>query len=316
MGLLQDGKWVDQWYNSKDGRFHRQESRFRHQLGSDDFPAESGRYHLYVSMACPWAHRALIFRHLKGLEPHISVSSVAPLMLENGWEFSREHPDHLYGADFLYQLYLKAAPDYEGRVTVPLLWDKKTGQIVNNESAEIVRMFNSAFDALTGNREDYYPQELRAEIDRINERVYHSVNNGVYKAGFATEQQVYEEAVGELFEALHWLEELLATRRYLAGGRLTEADWRLFTTLIRFDPVYHGHFKCNLQRLSDFPNLFAYMRELWQIPGIAQSVKFDQIKQHSYGSHKQINPKGIVPLGPEQNLHSPHGRNQLDGEST
>ncbi len=313
MGLLQDGKWVDQWYNSKDGRFHRQESRFRHELGSDEFPAESGRYHLYVSMACPWAHRALIFRHLKGLEPHISVSSVAPLMLENGWEFSREHPDHLYGSDFIYQLYLKAAPDYEGRVTVPLLWDKKTGQIVNNESAEIIRMFNSAFDALTGNREDYYPQELRAEIDRINERVYHSVNNGVYKAGFATEQQVYEEAVGELFESLHWLEELLGTRRYLAGGRLTEADWRLFTTLIRFDPVYHGHFKCNLQRLSDFPNLFAYMRELWQIPGIAQSVKFDQIKEHYYGSHKQINPMGIVPLGPEQNLHSPHGRNQLDG---
>ncbi len=314
MGLIVNGRWVDKWYDTKStgGEFKRQESRFRHWIGEDgeSYAPESGRYHLYVSLACPWACRTLILRRLKGLEPHISVSVVKPLMLENGWEFGEEG-DPLYGLDFLYQLYLRAAPDYEGRVTVPVLWDKKTETIVNNESAEIIRILNSAFDGLTGNDRDYYPDDLRDAIDTVNERVYRDINNGVYRAGFATTQEAYETAYRELFAALDWAEGILADNRYLTGNRLTEADWRLFTTLVRFDAVYHGHFKCNRQRLEEFPNLSQYLRDLYQHPGVAETVDFHHIKTHYYGSHKTINPTGIVPAGPELDLNRPHNRERL-----
>ena len=300
MGLLQNGKWIDQWYDTdgNKGEFRRQESRFRDWLSPDPaarFPAESGRYHLYVSLACPWAHRTLIFRALKGLTEHIGVTVVKPLMLEHGWELQ----DDQYGLSYLYELYLKADPAYEGRVTVPVLWDKQSRTIVSNESAEIIRMFNSAFNVLTGNKLDFYPEQKRQEIDELNERIYHSVNNGVYKAGFATEQAAYEEAFYELFDSLDWLEARLSTQRYLTGEHITEADWRLFTTLIRFDAVYVGHFKCNRQRLADYPALSGYLRDLYQVDGVAETVNFEHIKQHYYGSHKTINPSGIVPLGPE-----------------
>ena len=300
MGLLQNGKWIDQWYDTdgNKGEFRRQESRFRDWLSPDPaarFPAESGRYHLYVSLACPWAHRTLIFRALKGLTEHIGVTVVKPLMLEHGWELQ----DDQYGLSYLYELYLKADPAYEGRVTVPVLWDKQSRTIVSNESAEIIRMFNSAFNVLTGNKLDFYPEQKRQEIDELNERIYHSLNNGVYKAGFATEQAAYEEAFYELFDSLDWLEARLSTQRYLTGEHITEADWRLFTTLIRFDAVYVGHFKCNRQRLADYPALSGYLRDLYQVDGVAETVNFEHIKQHYYGSHKTINPSGIVPLGPE-----------------
>lgn len=327
MGLLIDGKWHDKWYDTDKtgGKFEREAARFRNWVTADGSPgpdgeggfkAESGRYHLYVSMACPWAHRTLIFRKLKGLEKHISVSVVHPDMVENGWEFrpdSEQHRDHLHGFRFMHQVYTKAAPEYSGRVTVPTLWDKKKETIASNESAEIIRMFNSAFDGLEGVRTDldFYPGELQEEIDTVNARVYDTVNNGVYKAGFATAQDKYEEAYNALFDSLDWLEERLSSQRYLVGGRLTEADWRLFTTLIRFDAVYYSHFKCNRQRISDFPALSAYVRDLYQVPSVAETVDIDQIKRHYYVSQRTINPTQIVPVGPELDFDSPHGRESL-----
>ncbi len=318
MGLLQNGQWVDKWYDTRSsgGEFRRQDSRFRNWVttdgaagatGREGFRAEAGRYHLYVSLACPWAHRTLIFREIKGLRELVDVSVVQPLMLNNGWELANDQ----YGLDYLYQLYLKADPAYEGRVTVPVLWDKQTRTIVSNESADIIRMFNSAFDALTGNTGDYYPRALRAQIDAVNERVYETINNGVYRAGFATSQQAYEEAYYKLFDALDWVEATLARQRYLAGDALTEADWRLFTTLIRFDAVYHGHFKTNRQRIADFPAISNYVRELYQYPGVAQTVNFAHIKQHYYASHVTINPTQVVPLGPEQDFTLPHDRSRF-----
>jgi putative glutathione S-transferase len=301
MGLIQNGGWVDQWYDtdSTGGKFQRQDSAFRDHVGAKDhrYPVASGRYHLYVSLACPWAHRTLVFRVLKSLEAHISVSVVDPLMLEHGWAFNEGDP--LYGKHYLYELYLKAAPSYEGRVTVPVLWDKKTETIVNNESGDIIRILNSKFNCLTGNTDDYYPEHLRAEIDAVNERVYHDVNNGVYKAGFATKQSVYEAEYDRVFAALDWLEARLVDNDYLVGNQLTEADWRLWTTLVRFDPVYHGHFKLNRRRLAEYPNLSGFVHRLMAVPGIAQTVHLDDIKQHYYGSHETINPTGIVPKGPE-----------------
>jgi putative glutathione S-transferase len=318
MGLLQNGQWVDQWYDTKgsDGEFRRQDSRFRNWLttnggvgpsGEPGFKAEKGRYHLYVSLACPWAHRTLIFRRLKQLEEYIDVTVVDPIMLENGWEMT----DPLYGLDFLYQLYLKADANYEGRVTVPVLWDKQTQTIVSNESSEIIRMFNSAFNELTGDTDDYYPQALHEAIHTLNDRIYDSINNGVYRAGFATTQAAYEEAFYQLFDSLDWVEGLLSRQRYLAGDQLTEADWRLFTTLIRFDAVYFGHFKTNRQRLADYPAISAYVRELYQVQGVAETVNFDHIKTHYYASHRTINPTGVVPVGPEQDFTLPHGRETL-----
>jgi len=267
-------------------------------------------------MACPWAHRTLIFRKLKGLEPHIGVSVVHPDMVENGWEFRPQddrHRDHLYNSEFMHQIYTRAAPDYSGRVTVPVLWDKQQETIVSNESADIIRMFNSAFNELDGVNADldFYPEAVRAEIEAINERVYHTVNNGVYKAGFATAQDKYEQAYNELFDSLDWLEEVLAERRYLTGSRLTEADWRLFTTLIRFDAVYYSHFKCNRQQIRDYPNLSGYLRELYQVPGVAETVDIGQIKRHYYVSQRTINPTQIVPVGPALDFSLPHGRESV-----
>jgi putative glutathione S-transferase len=316
MGLLVDGQWKDQWYDTKksEGKFVRQDSMFRDTIEASadaKFPAESGRYHLYVSLACPWAHRTLIFRTLKGLEQHISVSVVSPDMLENGWEFGQYDSateDHLFGFDYMHQVYTKVLPDITTRVTVPVLFDKHTNQIVNNESADIIRILNTAFNELTGNHVDYYPSELHEQIDLINSYVYDNINNGVYKSGFATTQAAYEDAVVALFNALDKVEAILAKQRYLVSDVLTEADWRLFTTLIRFDPVYVGHFKCNLKQIADYPNIFNYMKELYQIEGIAQTTNFDHIKRHYYFSHTMINPTQVVPKGPEQNLLSPHNR--------
>ncbi|MDX1451897.1 MAG: glutathione S-transferase family protein [Oleiphilaceae bacterium] len=315
MGLLVKGEWRDQWYDTEgdEGEFVRQDSRFRKWITPDgaesEFQAESQRYHLIVSLACPWAHRTLIFRKLKGLEAHIPVTIVQPEMLENGWEFSEE--DRFLGLHYLYQLYQKAQADYSGRVTVPVLWDTHTQTIVNNESAEIIRMFNSAFNALTGDTQDFYPAALRADIDQVNAEVYESINNGVYKAGFATRQNVYEKHAGRLFEALDALDQRLATQRYLCGSYLTEADWRLFTTLVRFDAVYFGHFKTNLRRIADYAHLSGYLRDLYQHPGVAETVDFEHIKTHYYYSHDTINPTRIVPLGPDLNLSAPHGREVL-----
>ena len=319
MGLLVDGKWQDKWYDTSKngGKFERQASKFRDNVSNDEdakYPVESGRYHLYVSLACPWAHRALIFRKLKGLKEHIDVSVVHPEMLDNGWEF-KEYPgstgDKLYGFDYAHQIYTKAKPEITTRVTVPILWDKQTETIVNNESAEIIRIFNSGFNALTSNDDDYYPEALRQEIDDINEMVYHDINNGVYKAGFATTQKAYEEAVNALFHALDIVDERLSKQRYLVGSNITEADWRLFTTLIRFDAVYHGHFKCNKKQIADYPNIYGYMKELYQVPGVAETVNFDHIKRHYYFSHTMINPTQIIPVGPEQDLMSAHGRENI-----
>ena len=310
MGLIVDGKWVDQWYDTKasKGEFVRQDSAFRHEISHEGpYQPESGRYHLYVSLACPWAHRTLIFRKLKGLEEHISVSVVCPLMFKNGWEFT-EHGDPLYGKNYLYELYLKAKPDYQGRVTVPILWDKKTETIVNNESSEIIRQFNTAFNGLTGNQDDYYPEALRGTIDEWNTLIYDTVNNGVYRAGFATTQEAYEGAYHKLFDTLDQLESHLARHRYIAGTQITEADWRLFTTLVRFDAVYHGHFKTNRNQIKDFPNLSNYLRELYQIDGIAETVDFKHIKDHYYRSHDTINPTGVVPLGLPEYLKISHTR--------
>ena len=327
MGLLVDGRWQDKWYeSSKDGAFQREQAQRRNwvtadgqpgQSGEGGFTAEAGRYHLYVSLACPWAHRTLILRKLKGLENLIDVSVVSWLMLENGWTFDTalgSTGDKLDHFDFMHQRYTADTPDYTGRVTVPVLWDKKLKRIVSNESAEIIRMFNRAFDDLTGNDLDFYPAPLRSEIDALNERIYPAVNNGVYRAGFATSQQAYEEAFDEVFAELDHLEQVLDANRYLSGEYLTEADVRLFTTMIRFDAVYHGHFKCNLRRIADYPNLSNWLRELYQWPGIAETVDFQHIKNHYYGSHKTINPTGVVPKGPEQDFTVAHDRARLSGK--
>jgi putative glutathione S-transferase len=322
MGLLVDGNWVDRWYDTRStgGRFERQQQAFRSWVTADGgagpsgdggFAAEPGRYHLYVSLACPWAHRTLILRALKGLEPHIGVSVVHWHMGEHGWTFADGPgvlPDPLHGAQRLYELYQRADPAFTGRVTVPVLWDKAREAIVNNESADIVRIFNSAFDGVGAVPGDYYPEPLRQEIDVINQRVYETLNNGVYRCGFATSQAAYDEAVYPLFETLDWLEDLLGRRRYLAGDALTEADVRLFTTLVRFDPVYHGHFKCNLRRLVDLPNLWAYTRALYQHPKIRPTVDFHHIRHHYYESHPKVNPSGVVPAGPVLDFDAPHGR--------
>lgn len=315
MGLLIDGRWHDQWYDTKatGGAFVRSASRFRQWVradGSTPFRPEMGRYHLYVSYACPWAHRTLIVRALKRLEDVITVSVVEPLMLANGWELA-PGADPLNGVRFLHEIYTKADPLYSGRVTVPVLWDRETGTIVNNESAEIIRMLNGEFDAFGDATLDLYPEALRGEIDSINEFVYDRVNNGVYKAGFATSPDKYEAAFDALFAALDSLDERLSRQRYLTGSVLTEADWRLFTTLVRFDAVYVGHFKCNLQRIADYPHLSGYLRELYQVPGVRETVHFDHIKHHYYGSHATINPTGIVPKGPALDLDAPHGRDSL-----
>ncbi|MDC0739245.1 glutathione S-transferase family protein [Cognatishimia sp. SS12] len=323
MGLLVDGKWHDKWYDTKKsgGKFERSESQFRNWITADGsagpsgkggFAAESGRYHLYVSMACPWAHRTLIFRKLKGLEDHISVSVVHPDMLSNGWTFETDAfgatGDTLFGSEFAHQIYTRADPEYSGRVTVPILWDKKQGTIVSNESSEIIRMFNSAFDALTGNTLDFWPEAERDAIEKVNARVYDTVNNGVYKCGFATSQSAYDDAVTPLFDTLDWLEERLSKTRYLMGDQLTEADWRLFTTLIRFDPVYHLHFKCNRKRLIDYPNLWAYTRDLYQHADVAETVNLPHIVRHYHYSHESINPHRILPINPVLDYLAPHGR--------
>ncbi len=316
------------WRNSiEDGEYRRKDSQFRHWItaegsagisGDSGFKAEAGRYHLYVSLACPWAHRTLVFRKLKGLEDLITVSVVHPDMLTKGWSFKHDQEsmrlygttgDQLYASDFLSEIYLDSCKGYCGNITVPVLWDKKQQTIINNESSEIIRIFNSAFNHMTSNKLDFYPEPLRGEIDNINDLVYHSINNGVYKTGFATTQQAYESNCKKLFDALHFVDERLSKQRYLAGDQLTEADWRLWTTLIRFDSVYHTHFKCNIQLLKDFANLYQFMLELYQYPGIAGSTNMAHIKRHYYASHLSINPYGIVPLGHEQDWTIPHIRN-------
>lgn len=328
MGLLIKGEWRDQWYDTEasGGEFVRESAQCRNWVTADGdnppegaraFPAQAGRYHLYVSLACPWAHRTLIFRKLKGLEALIGVSVVSPLMLEHGWTFDRDSGstgDHLHDSAFMHQVYTRHQRDYSGRVTVPVLWDTQTGCIVSNESADIIRMFNAAFDGLTGNTLDFYPPELRGEIDLINARVYDTVNNGVYRAGFATRQAAYEKAFDALFATLDILNERLSRQRYLLGERLTEADWRLFTTLVRFDAVYFGHFKCNLRRIEDYAQLSAYLRDLYQYPGVAETVNLDHIQRHYYYSHDTINPARIVPKGPLLDFTRPHGREHLGGQ--
>ncbi|MCS4258300.1 putative glutathione S-transferase [Pseudomonas protegens] len=327
MGLLIEGRWHDQWYESgKDGAFQREQAQRRNWVTADGrpgpsgeggFAAEAGRYHLYVSLACPWAHRTLILRKLKGLEKLIDVSVVSWLMRENGWTFDTAYGssgDPLDHFDFMHQRYTADTADYTGRVTVPVLWDKQRQCIVSNESAEIIRMFNSAFDGLTGNTLDFYPQPLRSKVDELNGRIYPALNNGVYRAGFATSQKAYETAFDDVFAELDALEALLGTQRYLAGEYLTEADVRLFTTLIRFDAVYYSHFKCNLRRIADYPNLSNWLRELYQWPGIAQTVDFTHIKGHYYASHTTINPTGIVPKGPLQDFSRAHDRQRLSGQ--
>jgi putative glutathione S-transferase len=322
MGLLVDGEWHTDWYDTSatKGRFVRKDASFRNWItrdgspgpsGEGGFPAEAGRYHLYVSMACPWAHRTLVFRRLKGLEEMISVSVVNAFMGDEGWTFDAGDdvvPDTVNNKSRLHEIYTLARPDYSGRVTVPVLWDKELNTIVSNESSEIIRMFNSAFDQVGATPGDYYPEALREEIDALNDFVYPNVNNGVYRAGFATTQKAYEEAVADVFAALDQLEERLADRRYLIGEEITEADWRLFTTLVRFDAVYVGHFKCNIRRIVDYPNLWGYLRDLYQQPGIAETVRIDNIKEHYYASHETINPTGVVPVGPELDFTTPHGR--------
>jgi len=322
MGYLRDGVWHrGSLPEGGGGEFRRKNSAFRRWITADGgpgpdggrgFAAESGRYHLYVSYACPWAHRALIFRALKGLAPHVSVDVVHPLLGEDGWSFDTGFPgatgDRLGGRRFLREVYLDHDPKVTSRVTVPVLWDKAGGTIVSNDSAEIIRMLNSAFDAITGNARDFSPPGLRAEIDAVNARVYDGFNNGVYRAGFARTQAAYDAAAADVFATLDWLEARLAGRRWLVGDRPTEADWRAATTLFRFDLVYHGHFKCNRRRIIDYPNLWAYARELYQWPGVADTVRFDHIAFHYYASHRGINPSGIVPVGPALDWRAPHGR--------
>ena len=325
MGLLIDGNWSTAWYDSTktQGQFVRETANFRNWItpdgtagptGEAGFAAESGRYHLYVSHACPWAHRTIIFRQIKQLASHISVSVVHPLMLENGWNFDRDaHAtgDHLFGKNFLHEVYTHGHPKASGRVTVPVLWDKYSQKIVSNESSEIIRMFNSAFNEMTGNHDDYWPMVERHDIEHVNQDIYENINNGVYKAGFATSPNAYADAVAALFAALDRMEARLERQRYLMGAHITEADWRFFTTLVRFDPVYVGHFKCNIRRIADYPALLGYLRDLYQLPGIAETVVMDHIKQHYYQSHRQINPTGIVPMGPYLDYGAPHGREAL-----
>ncbi|WP_120504046.1 glutathione S-transferase family protein [Sulfitobacter mediterraneus] len=323
MGLLVDGKWQDKWYDTKstDGAFKRSAAKFRNWITADGttgpsgeagFKAESGRYHLYVSYACPWAHRALIFRALKGLEDHITISAVHPDMLGEGWTFADDFDgatgDTLFGYPYARDVYTRADPKFTGRVTVPILWDKTQNTIVSNESSEIIRMFNSAFDGITGNTDDYWPVQMRAQIEAVNDRIYGTFNNGVYKAGFATTQTAYDAAIVPLFETLDWIEDILSKNRYLIGDQITEADWRLFTTLVRFDPVYHQHFKCNRKRIVDYPNIWAYTRELYQQPGVAGTVNFDHIVRHYHYSHDTINPNRIIPINPLLDFDAPHGR--------
>ncbi len=325
MGLLKNGKWHTDWYDTEasDGEFVREDSGFRDWViapGSSapadrrGFAAASGRYHLYVSYACPWAHRTLIFRRLKDLEPHIGLSVVDAEMLDDGWSFSRGfeyNEDAIHHADHLYELYQRARKDYTGRVTVPVLWDRERDTIVSNESSEIIRMFNSAFDEITGNRLDFYPEALRSEIDEINAFVYERINNGVYRSGFATSQDAYQKAFDRLFSALDDIEKRLSGQRYLVGEQITEADWRLFTTLVRFDAVYVGHFKCNRNRIADFPALSEYLRDLYQVPGVAGTLVMDHIKTHYYYSHQMINPTRIVPAGPSLDFSAGHNRERL-----
>lgn len=322
MGLLVDGQWQDKWYDTdkNKGEFKREEAQLRNWVTADGsagptgeggFAAEVGRYHLYVSLACPWAHRTLIFRTLKGLEDIITVSVVSPDMLENGWCFDTENHstgDALFDKQFMHQIYTLNKSDYSGRVTVPVLWDKQQGKIVSNESADIIRMFNSAFDEITGNNLNFYPQHLHDDINEINDLVYNNINNGVYKAGFATKAKAYEQAFDDLFTALDKVEAILTKQRYLVGDTLTEADWRLFTTLIRFDSVYVGHFKCNLRTIESYPALSNYLRELFQVKGVSSTVDFYHIKRHYYFSHTMINPTQIVPKGPEIDYFRPHNR--------
>ena len=327
MAQLVDGIWTDIPRDTKStgGAYKRKESVYRNWITADGSPgpegeggyeAEPDRYHLYVCYACPWAHRTLIFRKLKSLENLISYSACHPLNIEEGWDFSHgSKPDTLNGIKFLHELYTKADPKYTGRVTVPTLWDKKRQTIVNNESSEIIRMFNSAFNDVGASGPDYYPEALRSEIDEVNDRIYQTFNNGVYRSGFATTQEAYEQAVTALFDTLDYLENRLANQRYLVGNQLTEADWRLFPTLIRFDAVYFGHFKCNLRRIVDYPNLIAYTRDLYQVPGIADTVKIDEYKAHYYGSHLSINPTGIIPKGPVLDFSAPHGRENLGSKA-
>ena len=325
MGLLVNGTWQDKWYDTGEtgGKFVRQDAVYRNWVTADGSPgpsgeagfkAEAGRYHLYVSLACPWAHRTLIVRKLKKLTDAIGVSVVDPRMLSEGWIFTEEWPDDLFGARRLYEIYLKADPDFTGRVTVPVLWDKQRQTIVSNESSEIIRMLNSAFDAFGDTTLDFYPEALRAEIDAVNQPIYETVNNGVYRAGFATTQEAYDEAFKALFRTLDDLDVRLGEQRFLVGDRLTEADWRLFTTLVRFDAVYFGHFKCNNRRIADYPNLSGYLRDLFQMPGVKETVNFDHIKTHYYYSHATINPTRIVPLGPLLILDAPHDRDRFGGE--
>lgn len=326
MGHLVDGVWKDQWYDTEStgGAFKRSTSRYRNWItadgsagptGESGFKAEAGRYHLYVSLACPWAHRTLIFRAIKGLTDHIGVSVVHPDMLSDGWTFDPDFPgatgDTLYGLPFARDIYLKADPKASGRVTVPILWDTQRETVVSNESSEIIRMLNSAFDGLTGDTQDFWPVALRDEIEAVNERVYDTVNNGVYKSGFATTQEAYDAAVVPLFDSLDWLEGRLSQQRCLVGDRITEADWRLFTTLVRFDSVYHLHFKCNRRRIIDYPNLWAYTRELYQQPGVAETVNLDHIVRHYHYSHETINPYRIIPINPVLDFDAPHGRDHL-----
>lgn len=322
MGLLVEGKWQDVWYDTKStqGAFKREQAQLRNWVtatgeagptGHAGFKAESGRYHLYVSLACPWAHRTLIFRHLKGLEAHIGVSVVSPDMLSSGWTFDKatgSTGDDLFEYEFMHQIYTRNSPNYTGRVTVPVLWDKKQNCIVSNESSEIIRMFNSAFNDLTGDTQDFYPDALSTTIDELNDLIYDKVNNGVYKAGFATSQCVYEEAYQALFSTLDQLELKLATSRYLTGDKITEADWRLFTTLVRFDAVYFGHFKCNKQQIEQYPNLSGYLRDLYQVADVASTLDFYHIKRHYYFSHTGINPTQVVPSGPNLDYTTPHNR--------
>ena len=325
MGLLQEGRWVDHRLNTSKtgGRFVRRAPQFRNWVtvdgsagpsGDAGFKAEAGRYHLYVSLACPWAHRTLIFRALKGLEGMISISVVHWFMADQGWTFKPGEdvvPDTVNGSEFMFQVYTAAKPDYSGRVTVPVLWDKKNKTIVSNESPEIIRMFNSAFDGIGATLGDFYPEPLRAEINALNDRIYVTVNNGVYKAGFATTQEAYEEAIVPMFDTLDWLEDKLSGQRYLTGSTITEADWRLFTTLVRFDPVYVGHFKCNIRRIVDYPNLSGYLRDLHQQDGVAATVNMKHIKDHYYTSHESINPSRVIPLGPKIDYSAPHDREKL-----
>jgi len=323
MGLLVDGIWRDTWYDTKStgGAFRRAESQLRNWItadgsagpsGTGGFKAEPGRYHLYVSLACPWAHRTLIFRKLKGLDDIIDISVVHPDMLSDGWTFALDDHgatgDTLFGSEFAHQIYTRADPGFSGRVTVPILWDKARETIVSNESSEIIRMFNSAFDGITGNGLDFWPEPLRDKIEAMNARIYDTVNNGVYKCGFSTTQGAYDAAVGPLFDSLDWLESHLATHRYLMGDQITEADWRLFTTLIRFDPVYHLHFKCNRDRLIDYPNLWGFTRELYQWPGVSETVGMQHIVRHYHYSHATINPYRIIPVNPVLDYDEPHGR--------